>query len=108
LTTGVYQLDAFKVTGEREGSAQMITEKKNADNVKDIIAMDSFGYLPNMSAGEVVMRLPGVAGSPTDEGLAYGFNIRGMDRELNNVTVDGGSMTTLGTNRAFELQSITG
>ena len=108
LTSGIYKLEAFKVTGEREGNAAMITEKKNADNVKDIIAMDSFGYLPNMSAGEVVMRLPGVAGSPTDEGLAYRFNMRGMDPALNNVTVDGGSLTTLGTNRSFELQSITG
>src|SRR5688572_15381872 len=108
LTTGIYKLDAFKVTGEREGNAAMITEKKNADNVKDIIAMDSFGNLPNMSAGEVVMRLPGVAGSPTDEGLAYRFNMRGMDPAMNNVTVDGGSLTTLGTNRSFELQSITG
>ena len=108
LTTGIYKLEAFKVTGEREGNAAMITEKRNADNVKDVIAMDSFGYLPNMSAGEVVMRLPGVAGSPTDEGLAYRFNIRGMDPTLNNVTVDGGSLTSLGTNRSFELQSITG
>jgi iron complex outermembrane recepter protein len=108
LTSGVYKLDAFKVTGEREGNALMITEKRNADNVKDVIAMDSFGYLPNMSAGEVVMRLPGVAGSPTDEGLAYRFNMRGMDPTLNNVTVDGASLTTLGTNRSFELQSITG
>jgi TonB-dependent receptor len=108
LTSSIYKLEAFKVTGEREGNAAMITEKKNADNVKDIIAMDSFGYLPNMSAGEVVMRLPGIAGSPTDEGLAYRFNVRGMDPSLNNVTVDGGSLTTLGTNRSFELQSITG
>ncbi len=108
LTTSIYKLESFKVTGEREGNAAMITEKRNADNVKDVIAMDAFGYLPNMSAGEVVMRLPGVAGSPTDEGLAYRFNIRGMDPALNNVTVDGGSLTTLGTNRSFELQSITG
>ncbi|MEQ1771685.1 MAG: carboxypeptidase-like regulatory domain-containing protein, partial [Devosia sp.] len=108
LTTGIYKLEAFKVSGEREGNAAMITEKRNADNVKDVIAMDSFGYLPNMSAGEVVMRLPGVAGSPTDEGLAYNFNIRGMGAALNNVTVDGGSLTTLGNTRSFELQSITG
>ena len=108
MTSSVYKLEAFRVTGEREGNAAMITEKKNAENVKDVIAMDSFGYLPNMSAGEVVMRLPGVAGSPTDEGLAYRFNIRGMDPTLNNVTVDGGSLTSLGTNRSFELQSITG
>ena len=108
LTTGIYRLDAFRVTGEREGDAAALTLQRNAENLKNVVAMDSFGNLPNMSAGEVVMRLPGVAGSPTDEGLSYGFNIRGMDRALNTVTVDGGLLPSLGTNRAFELQSITG
>ncbi len=108
LTTAIYKLEAFKVTGEREGDASALTLQRNAENLKNVVAMDSFGNLPNMSAGEVVARLPGVAGSPTDEGLSYGFNIRGMDRALNTVTVDGGLLPSLGTNRAFELQSITG
>jgi hypothetical protein len=108
LTSNIYQLEAFKVTGEREGDALAITAQRNAMNVRNIVAMDSFGNLPNMSAGEVVMRLPGVAGNPTEEGLAYRFNVRGMDAALNTVTVDGGLMASIGTNRAFELQSITG
>src|SRR4051812_4319982 len=108
LTTGIYQLDAFKVMGEREGDALAITAQRNASNVKNIVAMDSFGNLPNMSAGEVVMRLPGIAGSPTEEGLSYAFNVRGMAPALNTVTVDGGLMASIGTNRAFELQSISG
>ena len=108
LTSGIYTLDAFKVTGEREGDALAITAQRNALNVKNIVAMDSFGNLPNMSAGEVVMRLPGIAGNPTEEGLAYRFNVRGMDAALNTVTVDGGLIASIGTNRAFELQSITG
>jgi iron complex outermembrane receptor protein len=108
LTSGIYRLDAFKVTGEREGDALAITAQRNADNVKNIVATDSFGNLPNMSAGEVVMRLPGVAGSPSEEGHFSGFNIRGMDKSLNTVTVDGGLLASIGGNRAFELQSITG
>src|SRR5690606_18619256 len=48
LTSGIYTLDAFKVTGEREGDALAITAQRNADNVKNIVAMDSFGNLPNM------------------------------------------------------------
>ncbi|MBI4624304.1 MAG: TonB-dependent receptor [Verrucomicrobia bacterium] len=108
LTTAIYKLDAFKVTGEREGGAAAITAQRNAENVKNVVSTDSFGYLPNMSAGEVLMRLPGVAGSPTEEGLAYAFNIRGMAPALNTVTVDGSRLTTLGTSRAFETQSITG
>ena len=108
LTTGIYQMDTFKVTGEREGDAAAITLQRNAENLKNVVAMDSFGNLPNMSAGEVVMRLPGMAGTPTDEGLNYGFNTRGTAPGLNTVTVDGQLLPSLGTNRAFELQSITG
>ena len=108
LTTGIYKLEAYKVTGEREGGAAAITAQRNADNVKNIVAMDSYGNLPNMSVGEVVMRLPGVAGSPSDEGLGGGFNIRGMGQGLNTVTVDGALLTSLGTNRGFEMQSISG
>ncbi len=108
LTTGIYKLEAFKVSGEREGDAAALTAQRNAENVKNVVAMDSFGNLPNMSAGEVVARLPGVAGSPTDEGLNYQFNMRGMAPALNTVTVDGGLLPSLGTSRAFEMQSITG
>ncbi|MBI4624629.1 MAG: TonB-dependent receptor plug domain-containing protein, partial [Verrucomicrobia bacterium] len=107
LTTGIYKLDAFKVVGEREGDAAAITAQRNALNVKNVVAMDSFGNLPNMSAGEVIMRLPGVAGSPTEEGLNYQFNIRGMSAALNTVTMDGARLSALGFNRAFENQSIT-
>jgi hypothetical protein len=63
LTAGIYQMAQFKVTGEREGYAAALTEKRNATNVKDVVAMDQFGNLPNLGTGEVVMRLPGVAGS---------------------------------------------
>ena len=105
LTTGIYKLEAFKVTGEREGDAAALTLQRNAENVKNVVSMDSFGNLPNMSAGEVVARLPGVAGSPTDEGLSYKFNMRGMNPDLNTVTVDGGLLPSLGTSRSFELQT---
>jgi TonB-dependent receptor len=108
LTTGIYQLAAFTVTGEREGEAAALTAQRNAENVKNVISMDSFGNLPNMSASEVVMRLPGIAGDPSDEGLAYNFNVRGMDPSLNTVTVDGGLLPAIGSSRSFELQSITG
>ena len=108
LTAAIYQLDAFKVTGEREGDAAALTQQRNSENLKNVVAMDSFGNLPNMSVGEVVMRLPGMAGSPTDEGLNYGFNTRGTGAGQNTVTVDGQLMPSLGTSRAFELQSITG
>ena len=106
LTSGIYKLDAFKVTGEREGNALALTMQRNADNVKNVVAMDSFGNLPNMSVGEVVMRLPGVAPLTQDEGLNYAIQVRGMPGNLNTVTMDGQRMPSIGTNRALELHTV--
>jgi len=106
LTAGIYQMAEFKVTGEREGYAAALTEKRNATNVKDVVAMDQFGNLPNLGTGEVVMRLPGVAGSPSDEGIRGRFMIRGMDAALNSVTVDGGLMSTQGLGRNASLGNV--
>ncbi|MDP3071919.1 MAG: TonB-dependent receptor [Opitutaceae bacterium] len=109
LTTGIYKLQEFKVTGEREGAAAAITAQRNADNVKNIVAMDSFGNLPNMSAGELAILLPGVAGNLDDEGNVTGLTVRGMGPTLNRVTVDGGLISNVGgMNRQFQTHSLTG
>ncbi|MBI4623077.1 MAG: TonB-dependent receptor [Verrucomicrobia bacterium] len=94
LTTGIYQLQEFKVTGEREGGAAAITAQRNADNLKNVVAMDFFGNLPNMSASEVAINLPGVAGNLSEAGLVVGFTIRGMSPGLNTVTMDGVLLTS--------------
>ena len=109
LTTGIYKLQEFKVTGEREGAAAAITAQRNADNVKNIVAMDSFGNLPNMSAGELAIRLPGIAGNLDEEGNVTGLTVRGMGPTLNRVTVDGGLLSNVGgMNRQFQTHSLTG
>ncbi len=109
LTAGIYQLEAFKVTGEREGGAAAITAQRNAENLKSIVAMDSYGNLPNMNAGEVAIRLPGVAGNPSDEGLIDGFTIRGIGPGLNSITLDGAPMTSQGAlTRGTNINNLTG
>ncbi|MBL9213730.1 MAG: TonB-dependent receptor [Opitutaceae bacterium] len=109
LTTAIYKLSEFKVVGEREGGAAAITAQRNADNVKNIVAMDSFGNLPNMSAGELAIRLPGVAGNLDDEGNVTGLTVRGMGPTLNRITVDGGLISNVGgMNRQFQTHSLTG
>jgi hypothetical protein len=71
-----------------------------------VVAMDSFGNLPNMSVGEVAMRIPGVAPVTQDEGLNFGIQVRGMPGNLNTVTMDGQRMPSIGTNRALELHTV--
>jgi TonB-dependent receptor len=109
LTTRIYQLEEFRVTGEREGGAVAITMQRNADHVKNVVAMDSFGNLPNLSAGELAIRLPGVAGNLDEEGNVTGLTVRGMGPTLNRVTVDGGLISNVGgMNRQFQTHSLTG
>ena len=109
LTTGIYKLDAFKVTGEREGGAAAITAQRNAENLKNIAATDSFGNLPNMNAGEVAIRLPGIYGEIDAGGNLSGFTVRGMTSGLNSVTMDGGLLTGQGgAGRSIFVNNITG
>ncbi len=109
LTTGIYKLDAFKVTGEREGDAAAITAYRNSENLKNIAATDSFGNLPNMNAGEVAIRLPGIYGELDAGGNLSGFTVRGMASGLNQVTMDGGLMTGQGgMGRSIFVNNITG
>ena len=109
LTTGIYQLQAFTVTGDREGSAAAITAQRNADNVKNIVAMDSFGNLPNRSPGEVAIRLPGVAGNLDAEGNVTSLVIRGIGPTLNSVTMDNTIMASEGGgSRQFPMSILTG
>lgn len=109
LTTGIYKLQEFKVTGDREGAAAAITAQRNADNVKNIVAMDSFGNLPNRSPGEVAIRLPGVAGNLDAEGNVTSLVIRGMGPSLNAVTMDNTIMASEGgMGRSFPMSILTG
>jgi hypothetical protein len=109
LTTEIYRLDAFVVTGEREGGAAAITAQRNADNQKNIVAMDTFGNLPNMNAGEVAIRLPGVAGDFSNENEVSGFTIRGIGPGLNTITMDGSPLTSQSAlSRSTMINNLTG
>ncbi len=109
LTAGIYKLQEFRVTGDREGAAAAITAQRNAPNVKNVVAMDSFGNLPNRSPGEVAIRLPGVAGNLDAEGNVTNLTIRGMGPSLNAVTADNTLMASEGgSSRIFPMSILTG
>lgn len=109
LTTGIYQLQEFKVTGEREGNAASITRQRNSPNVRNVVALDAFGNLPNDSAGELLIRLPGITGSLDDEGNVTGVSIRGAAPGFNAVSVDGNQQASAGGfGRDFRTHNISG
>lgn len=89
LTAQIYELPAFTVVGEAEGNAASITRQRNATNFTNVVAIDAFGNLPNMSVGELATRLPGIAGTTDDNGEITGLVVRGTPNEDNRYTIDG-------------------
>ena len=109
LASDVYRLDKFSVVGEREGNAAALTAQRNADSVKSVVALDAYGNLSNSEAGELLIRLPGIAGSLNGEGVVSEVMVRGTNHTLNSVTVDGNKMASSGgMNRNFRTNSIPG
>jgi len=103
LTSGIYQLEAFTVEGEREGSARAVTLQRQAPNVKNIVATDTFGNLANGNVGEFLQRLPGIAGVFVGSEVV-GISVRGLPPGQNAVMMDGdrvASSDSANTGRGF-------
>ncbi len=109
LGSDIYRLDKFSVVGEREGNAAALTAQRNAASVKSVVALDAYGNLSNSEAGELLIRLPGIAGSLNGEGVVSEVMVRGTNHTLNSVTIDGNKMASSGgMNRNFRTNSIPG
>ena len=76
---------------------------------RSVVALDAYGNLSNSEAGELLVRLPGIAGSLNGEGVVSEVLVRGTNHTLNSVTVDGNKMASSGgMNRNFRTNSIPG
>ncbi|MDR2675931.1 MAG: TonB-dependent receptor [Opitutaceae bacterium] len=106
LTAEIYKMERFVVTGEREGQAAAITRQRNADNMKNVLAMDAFGLLPNNNVGELLIQVPGVVGDLDDEGNITSVSVRGMASYTTSFTLDGNSLAGTGEERTFNTRDI--
>lgn len=88
LRADIYQLEAFTVAGEREGSASAITRQRNASNVKTAIATDAFGHIVDGNIGEMLKRASGIA-TNLNEGEVDQIFVRGMGSAASAITLDG-------------------
>ncbi len=106
MNSGVYKLDPFTVSGPREGSAQAITKQREALNVKNVVASDSFGNIADGNIGDFLQQLPGVTAVYVGADVRS-VQIRGIDGSLNSVTMDGdrvASSQSANTGRTFEFE----
>ncbi len=98
LGSEIKQLAAFTVEGFREGRSKALQQKRTADNIVDIISADSIGNLPDRNVAEAVGRAPGVNLS-LEQGEGRYVSIRGVEPNLNQVTLDGATLAAPGGTR---------
>lgn len=74
--------------GQRAGQAGALNQQKNANRLVSVVSADSIGQLPDQNAAEALQRLPGLS-IQRDQGEGRFVAIRGIDPNLNNVTING-------------------
>ncbi len=91
----ITELEGFTVEGMREGRSRALQQKKTLINITDIISADSIGNLPDQNVAEALVRLPGVS-LDLSQGEGRFVSIRGVEPNLNNVTINGASASNPG------------
>lgn len=112
LSSGIYRMEAFTVSGEREGSALAITRQQQAETTRNVVAHDSFGNVASGNVAEILQQIPGVAAMYNGADI-QSVQIRGIDPKLNSVTVNGDTLAQsqsglLGRQFEFESTSVGG
>lgn len=80
--------EAIVVTGSRASRELAIERKRDLPTIADVVASDGIGKLPDYNTAEALQRLPGVS-VQIDQGEPRYVVVRGIDPNLNQVTVDG-------------------
>lgn len=89
----VVMLETFTVSGEREGNAKAFAEQKNAMNMKNVVAADTFGDNTEGNVAEFLQFLPGVTVDYSGDD-ARAVRVRGLDPKYVGVTMDGVRMAS--------------
>ena len=76
------------VKGQRSGQASAINQQRVSDRISSIVSADAIGQFPDQNAAEALQRLPGLS-IERDQGEGRFVGIRGIDPNLNNVTING-------------------
>src|SRR5579862_1934864 len=97
------------VTASRSfGEAEALNEKKNADNIVDVLPAEIITSLPNANVADAIGRLPSVS-LERDEGEGKYVQVRGLQPAYTNVTIDGvhvGASELAGGGRAVKLDDV--
>lgn len=95
MGSDVVEMQKYVVEDFLEGQSKALQQKRNAQNIRDIISADSAGNLPDKNVAEALSR---VAGLNIDRSAGQGqfVTIRGIEPNYNSVTFNGNTLAAPG------------
>ncbi|WNH50148.1 TonB-dependent receptor [Stenotrophomonas aracearum] len=87
------ELDRVEVRPQLESQTRAVDLKRSSDAIQDAVSSDSMGVYPDKNVAESLQRLPGVSVT-RDQGEGRFVVVRGLDANLNSVSIDGVSVGT--------------
>lgn len=97
IAGGADQVDEIVVTGIRASLQNALTQKRNADNLVEVIEAEDIGKLPDQNLAEVLENVTGIQ-ITREAGVGRGVQIRGTD--ANRVEINGVSTVGSGSGRS--------
>jgi len=82
------ELEELLVLGQRSSQASAINQQRVSNRISNVVSADAIGQFPDQNAAESLQRLPGLS-IERDQGEGRFVGIRGIDPNLNNVTING-------------------
>jgi len=82
------ELDRVEVRPQLESQTRAVDLKRSSDAIQDAVSSDAMGVYPDKNVAESLQRLPGVSVT-RDQGEGRFVVVRGLDANLNSVSIDG-------------------
>ena len=95
-------VEEIVVVGYRQSLFAARENKRNAEDIRDVLAQEDIGALPSLSIGDALNRLPGLA-ADRDRGNSSQVSIRGLGPGFGLTTINGREMTTAAPDRDVRL-----
>lgn len=106
LSGEFFELQSFTVKADIIGQARALNLQRSSNSLVSAVSADAIGQFPDQNAAEALSRLAGVS-IERDQGEGRFVVIRGIDPNLNSVSVDGVKLASPSTGaRATLLDTI--
>jgi iron complex outermembrane receptor protein len=100
---GDQKLEDISIVGNgfRKSIEDAVALKRGSDEIIEAISAEDLGKMPDVSIGEALARLPGLATQRVN-GRAQVVSLRGLGPDFTGTTLNGREMVTTGDNRGVE------